>query len=261
MELSRISPNSAPASIRPFAGPQAWSTRNVVRRDEQAENDHAAEPHDERRQREVPDDEHPVIIIAGVDDAAIDRTASGWCCERWRARTRTSGALDSCCARYATRPRRPNQAALGPRSAARRRRSRAGPRASAPLAHAASSKRAAISDDAADRRCGGGSPRASATTWPAAGTPGATRAGRRGLPSGVARAAGRPIGASSCRPRSTSWSASIAVVYEPGEGVAHTLSEPGERAATLSDQVATASALLTAYAVTGRLPYPCSPKS
>ena len=32
--------------------------------DEQAEH-HPAQPHDQRRQRDVPDDEHPVIIIAG----------------------------------------------------------------------------------------------------------------------------------------------------------------------------------------------------
>ena len=41
-------------------------------RDEQAENHHAPEPDDERRQREIPDDRHPVIIIARVEDAATD---------------------------------------------------------------------------------------------------------------------------------------------------------------------------------------------
>ena len=33
------------------------------RRDERAENHHATQPHDERSQRDVPDDGHPVIII------------------------------------------------------------------------------------------------------------------------------------------------------------------------------------------------------
>ena len=47
----------------------------------------------------------------------------------------------------------------------------------------------------------------------------------------------------------------VRVVYQPGGGLAHTLSEPRGARGTLRDHVATASALLTAYAVTGRLPY------
>ena len=40
------------------------------RRDEQPENHHPAEPDDERRQRDIPDREHPVIIIAAWIAAA-----------------------------------------------------------------------------------------------------------------------------------------------------------------------------------------------
>jgi len=47
----------------------------------------------------------------------------------------------------------------------------------------------------------------------------------------------------------------VRVVYEPGRGLAHTLREPKGARGTLRDHVATASALLTAYAITGRLPY------
>ncbi len=47
----------------------------------------------------------------------------------------------------------------------------------------------------------------------------------------------------------------VRVVYQPGGGLAHTLSEPKGARGTLRDHVATASALLTAYAITGRLPY------
>jgi hypothetical protein len=47
----------------------------------------------------------------------------------------------------------------------------------------------------------------------------------------------------------------VRVVYQPGDGLAHTLREPNGARGTLRDHVATASALLTAYAITGRLPY------
>ena len=47
----------------------------------------------------------------------------------------------------------------------------------------------------------------------------------------------------------------VRVVYQPGGGLAHTLREPKGARGTLRDHVATASALLTAYAITGRLPY------
>lgn len=47
----------------------------------------------------------------------------------------------------------------------------------------------------------------------------------------------------------------VRVVYQPGGGLAHTLREPRGARGTLRDHVATASALLTAYAITGRLPY------
>jgi len=47
----------------------------------------------------------------------------------------------------------------------------------------------------------------------------------------------------------------VRLAYRPGEGLAHTLREPEGTRGTLGDHVATASALLTAYAITGRLPY------
>jgi hypothetical protein len=47
----------------------------------------------------------------------------------------------------------------------------------------------------------------------------------------------------------------IRVVYRPGAGLARTLREPDGARGTLSEHVATASALLTAHAITGRLPY------
>lgn len=47
----------------------------------------------------------------------------------------------------------------------------------------------------------------------------------------------------------------VRVAYQPGGGLAHTLHEPEGARGILRDHVATASALLTAYAITGRLPY------
>jgi len=47
----------------------------------------------------------------------------------------------------------------------------------------------------------------------------------------------------------------VRVVYQPGGGLAHALRAPDGARGTLGDHVATASALLTAYAITGRLPY------
>ena len=46
----------------------------------------------------------------------------------------------------------------------------------------------------------------------------------------------------------------VGPLYRPGEGIAHTVGSPGDRGG-LADQVGTASALLTAHALTGRLPY------
>ena len=99
------SPKTAPASMRPFAGSAACSTPKRRRRDEQAENDHPAEPDDERRQRHVPDREHPVIIIAAVDCGRARPDHRRGCCERWRTSARPSAPppARSCCA--ATLPR------------------------------------------------------------------------------------------------------------------------------------------------------------
>jgi hypothetical protein len=44
-------------------------------------------------------------------------------------------------------------------------------------------------------------------------------------------------------------------VYRPGEALAHSLDKPDEDDGELGDHVAAAAALLTAYSVTGRLPY------
>jgi uncharacterized protein YyaL (SSP411 family) len=47
----------------------------------------------------------------------------------------------------------------------------------------------------------------------------------------------------------------IGRIYRPGEPLARSLQNPDEPDAELSDHVETASALLTAHAITGRLPY------
>jgi hypothetical protein len=47
----------------------------------------------------------------------------------------------------------------------------------------------------------------------------------------------------------------VSAAYRPGEGVAHDVDRPDGARGQLGDQVRTASALLTAYASTGRLPY------
>jgi hypothetical protein len=47
----------------------------------------------------------------------------------------------------------------------------------------------------------------------------------------------------------------VCSVYTPGERIAHSLSRPEDPDGDLDDHVASAGSLLTAYAVTGRLPY------
>jgi hypothetical protein len=47
----------------------------------------------------------------------------------------------------------------------------------------------------------------------------------------------------------------VGLAYAPGEGLTHAIHEPSGRAGDLGDHVAAISALLTAHAVTGRLPY------
>jgi len=47
----------------------------------------------------------------------------------------------------------------------------------------------------------------------------------------------------------------VGLAYEPGEGLTHAIHEPSAGAGNLGDHVAAISALLTAHAVTGRLPY------
>jgi hypothetical protein len=47
----------------------------------------------------------------------------------------------------------------------------------------------------------------------------------------------------------------VSATYRPGQGVGHLIDRPNEQRGRLSDQVGVASALLTAYAQSGRLPY------
>jgi hypothetical protein len=47
----------------------------------------------------------------------------------------------------------------------------------------------------------------------------------------------------------------VGLAYAPGEGLTHAIHEPSGEAGDLGDHVAAISALLTAHAVTGRLPY------
>jgi hypothetical protein len=47
----------------------------------------------------------------------------------------------------------------------------------------------------------------------------------------------------------------VGLAYEPGEGLTHAIHEPSAQVGDLGDHVAAISALLTAHAVTGRLPY------
>jgi hypothetical protein len=47
----------------------------------------------------------------------------------------------------------------------------------------------------------------------------------------------------------------VGLAYEPGEGLTHAIHDPSGKAGDLGDHVAAISALLTAHAVTGRLPY------
>ncbi len=47
----------------------------------------------------------------------------------------------------------------------------------------------------------------------------------------------------------------VGATYRPGHGVGHLINEPGRQRGRLSDQVSVASALLTGYAESGRLPY------
>jgi len=48
----------------------------------------------------------------------------------------------------------------------------------------------------------------------------------------------------------------VAAAYRPGDGLARSINEPSGPRGRLADHVTTSSALLTAYEITGRLPYP-----
>ena len=48
----------------------------------------------------------------------------------------------------------------------------------------------------------------------------------------------------------------MAAAYRPGRGLARAVNDPGGARGALADHVRTSSALLTAYDVSGRLPYP-----
>ena len=94
--------------------------------------------------------------------------------------------------------------------------------------------------------------------------PGVARSGRAGtgrpvgrrLPERRERPSGSgSIHASWCRPPSTSSSTWFALSISRAAASRTRSANPRERAALFGDHVATASALLTAYAITGRLPY------
>jgi hypothetical protein len=181
-----------------------------------------------------------------VDAAAIDRAAATVVHALTRGADVGPAGLTLLSRRYAAAGGADIQAALGPALARAVDRSLAGAPTAAWLACFVEAR--AISDDPLIADAIASLTARLRATWPAAGTPAATLPGVEAC-----------LAASAVLPPSTAHAIVpdaidelervIAGGYEPGEGL---VSPHG----SLIDQIEASSALLSAYAVTGRLPYP-----
>ena len=218
-------------------------------RDEEAQRQHAADPHDERDQRDIPDCWHPLIIIGRVDGPDMD-----WLVRLTLEAIESADAIDPVALRFLLR----RYAATGDDELARV--------AGAALArvidrdsHHASADpaawlgvivdAAALSDDERLRTSAAAMAERVRAGWPDEGD---IASRMRGIdaclrclplvnPAGLASSAidelERTIGAS----------------YKPGSGVRRDPAADGD--GTLNDHVQCAHALITAYAVADRVPY------
>jgi len=224
--------------------------------DEQAENRHPAKPHHERQQREVPDGEHPVIIIARVEDQSLDWLIGEVLHTLARGARIAPPALILLLRRYGATGRADIGEALGPALAAALDGVHSLDRSierSAWLSLFVEA--AAISDDDRLPAAAAGLVARLRNEWPA-----------RGELEPAVRSVDACLGAASTLPDLFNPSGLVPaavdelervvhLAYRPGEGLPHTLVDPEGGRGTLGDHVATASTLLTAYAITGRLPY------
>jgi len=222
------------------------------RRDEQGEDHHPAEPHDERSQRDVADPEHPLIIIAGVDEAAIDWLTDAVLQTLAREEPVAPAALTLLLRRFAARGGDEVGDALGPalaRALEAPASAREWGRRHERLALVAEAE--ALSQDERLRPAAAALVASLRSEWPHRGT---VDAAMRSL--GACLGAAHLVDALELVPAAIDeLERVVGVAYRPGAGLAHMLGEPAEPRGHLSDHISAAWALLGAYATTGRLPY------
>jgi hypothetical protein len=232
-------------------------------RDDEADHHHAAQPDDERRQGEVPDQKHPVIIIAvrRCEGAGVDLNAStvewitGRVLEgiaRQETETVSPAALIFLLRRYGATSRDDLREALEP----------ALDWATSELPRLACAddragwlsvftEAAAISDSAVLREAAAGLVSRVRGEWRTA----------TAVDDSMQSIAASLSAVNLCDPRELvpyaidELERIIAAAYQPGVGMAHTIGAPAFARGGLDDQMRSAGALLTAHTLTDRLPY------
>jgi hypothetical protein len=220
-------------------------------RDDQAEHDHPAQPHDERQERSVTDDEHPLIIIAGlvadldrVTDDVLQALASGGVV--------SAPALSFLLRRYRATERADVRAALEPALAAALQQ---------PFAAMAAGGRAAFLTVFVEAAAVADDERVRALVEELAASLRADWDRTTAVEASTASVEACLLAADVLDPRAIVPDAIdelervVAAVYRPGDGLAHDVRVPGGARGQLGDHVQSASALLTAYRATARIPY------
>jgi hypothetical protein len=225
-------------------------------RDQESQNNHSPEPHDERCQRDITDCEHRVIIIGAVNGAAIDWLTGAVLQAAARDEPIAPAAVTLLLRCYAHTGRDDVLDVLGPALA----RALDIVAAHDPAVEHDSSwlmvfaEAATLSDDERLPAAAARLTSALRCRWP-----------QRSDVSTAMRSVDACLHAASIIPEETAATdviraaideleRIIGVAYEPGGGLSHLLYGSDEGGA-LRDYIDTAAALLTAYTVTGRLPY------
>src|SRR5258706_2200782 len=223
------------------------------RRDEQTEHDHAAEPHDKGRQRDITNRKHSVSIIAAVGGRAIE----------WLSELALQGAASEAgitpagvtllLRRYLATGRADVRDALGPALGY-------AIDACAPSeAHAALAEWLFVFVEACtfseDERVTAAAESLIATLrsgWPSRGD---LRSSMQSVDACLSAAGRLPESDAVVPAAIDELEHIVSVVYEPGEGLLRAIDRKSRAPGDLRDHVAAGSALLTAYTITGRLPY------
>jgi hypothetical protein len=228
------------------------------------EQNHSPNPDDESRDRSVANDEHPVIIIGGLQDlrtaleegGLLDEVVDRALQEPLHEEGMAPAVLRLLMRRYASTGRADLEAAIGPALALAIESCASG------VAPAARSdwillfvEAAGLSPEERLRTAVASLLVASTHDWPAVGE---VASAMRSIDSCLravdlvsdSDAARRLIAGSIDELERI-----VGPCYRPREGIAHAIDDPSGARGNLRDQVNTAAALLTAHEITGRLPY------